>query len=50
MLAVFSEADMPAFLDAKACELLLEGRENFRRFRLNERSVMPCGADTLLFL
>ncbi len=50
MLAVLSESDMPPFLDPKACELLLEGRENFHRFRLNERSIVSCGADTLLFL
>jgi len=50
MLAVYSDPEMPAFLDSKACELLLEGRDNFHRFRLHERSVMRCGSDSLLFL
>lgn len=50
MFAVYQERAIPRFLDATAARLLLEGRDNFRRYRLGERRLVESGPDTFLFL
>jgi ATP-dependent Lhr-like helicase len=49
MLTIYRSGDLPAFLDATARDLLTEGRENFRRYGLGEKSLVEWGSDTLLF-
>lgn len=49
MLALYCAFEVPAFLDARARDLLVEGRTNFTRLGLAERSILPDGKDTLLF-
>jgi ATP-dependent helicase Lhr and Lhr-like helicase len=49
MLAIYREPTLPAFLDATARDLLGEARENFARYQLDQRMLLPWGEDTLLF-
>lgn len=49
MLTVYTTDYVPAYLDAKAIQLLAEGRANFTRFRLDANPVLKWGADTLIF-
>lgn len=49
MLAVYKERSVPVFLDALAKELLAEARENFDRYGLAERRILPQGSATLVF-
>lgn len=44
MFAVYKEKSVPVFLDAQAKELLAEARENFHRFGLAERRILPQGS------
>jgi ATP-dependent Lhr-like helicase len=50
MLAVYRETAIPQFLDATAARLLREGRSNFARYGLHEKSLVSCGTATLLFV
>jgi ATP-dependent helicase Lhr and Lhr-like helicase len=50
MFDVYAQGDIPAYLDAKAADLLSEGRANFARLRLNERRLLESGSDTYMFL
>src|SRR6266545_1079412 len=38
MLAIYREPAMPAFLDATGRDLLIEARENFARYQLDQRT------------
>jgi ATP-dependent Lhr-like helicase len=49
MLAVYQEQTLPAFLDASARDLLIEARESFTRYELDQRMLLRWGNDTLLF-
>lgn len=49
MLEVYRSADVPAYLDAEARDLLHEGREAFRRFDLESRSLVQWREERLLF-
>jgi ATP-dependent Lhr-like helicase len=49
MLAIYRSADVPAYLDANAVRLLVEGRTNFTRFGLHANPILAWGADTLIF-
>jgi len=49
MLTVYTTSDIPTYLDAKAIQLLAEGRANFTRFNLDASPVLQWGADTLIF-
>lgn len=49
MWRIYTGADLPVFLDATARELLAEGRNHFRRYRLAETALLRWGEDTLLF-
>ena len=49
MFAVYTATDVPAFLDARARDLLDEGRAHFARHGLRERPLVAAGGDTLLF-
>ncbi len=50
MFAVYQDRSIPPFLDAPARNMLAEARKSFARYRLDERSILDWGADTLLFL
>jgi ATP-dependent Lhr-like helicase len=50
MLRVYRGAEMPAYLDGKAAELLTEARQNFARYRLYERRLLAESEDTYMFL
>ena len=50
MLAVYTGTDAPQYLDAHARYMLDEARDNFERYELDKRSILPWGADSLLFL
>ena len=50
MFTVYQETAIPKFLDATAARLFSEGRDNFHRYRLDERSLVESGVNTLLFL
>ena len=50
MFAVYEETATPKFLDPKAAQLLSEGRDNFHRYRLDQRALVESGSDTLFFL
>ena len=50
MLAVYEAEFVPPYLDARAVDLLEEGRRSFAEYRLNQRSMLSYGKDTLLFL
>jgi ATP-dependent Lhr-like helicase len=49
MLRVYQRADLPAYLDATAAGLLTEARQNFARYRLHERRLLPFSDDTYIF-
>jgi ATP-dependent Lhr-like helicase len=49
MKAIYGATSWPAFLDPVARDLLSEARENFRRFRLDELSLVRWGRDTVVF-
>ena len=49
MWKVYQEVDVPAFLDARARDLLAEARDYFRRYDLSQRRIVPHGSDTVLF-
>ena len=49
MLTTYLGADVPAYLDPSAVHLLAEGREWFRRLRLDQQSVISYGADCIIF-
>lgn len=49
MYRIYLSGDAPHFLDATARNLLHEGRENFRRYELDKRFILPLGKTTLLF-
>jgi len=50
MYAVYRSAEVPAYLDATAVDLLLESRQNFLRYRLDEMQVITAGMQTYVFL
>lgn len=49
MRHVYEETDIPIFLNPRAKELLIEGRENFHRFKLEENYVIESGGNLYLF-
>lgn len=49
MLRIYTGTELPRYLDATARELLSEGRENFHRYRLHERSLIQDGNRALFF-
>jgi ATP-dependent Lhr-like helicase len=49
MFAVYTEKSVPVFLDAQAKELLAEARENFNRYGLAKKTLLPQGSTTYLF-
>ncbi|MES1244149.1 MAG: DEAD/DEAH box helicase [Acidobacteriota bacterium] len=49
MLRLYRSVELPRYLDAQARELLAEGRENFRRYQLDERPLIQDGSRTLFF-
>lgn len=50
MYRVYTSTEPISFLDARAADLLREGRENFDRYDLARRAVVPYGSEVLLFL
>ena len=50
MLGVYQGAEVPAFLDPRARELLAEGRDNFRRLRLDRSVFVSNRKDTQVFI
>lgn len=49
MFSVYTEKNVPIFLDAQAKELLAEARENFNRYGLAKRTILPQGNSAYLF-
>lgn len=49
MFAIYTSEEVPQFLDARAIELLKEGRETFRRLDLLKRRIVDHGNDSMLF-
>lgn len=49
MFSVYLAKNIPAFLDTRARELLVEGRENFHRFALTEKRILVQGNVIYLF-
>jgi ATP-dependent Lhr-like helicase len=49
MRVVYMANAMPAYLDATARDLLLEARKSFSEYGLDARSVVPAGAETIVF-
>jgi ATP-dependent Lhr-like helicase len=49
MLGVYLGSDVPAYLDARAVELLGEGRTWFRQYGLDKRRALPYGDSLILF-
>lgn len=49
MLALYTTADVPRYLDAAASDLLREARENFHRYELHRTPYVRSGEDTLYF-
>ncbi|MCZ2849816.1 DEAD/DEAH box helicase [Modestobacter sp. VKM Ac-2978] len=49
MRRVYLSAEVPAYLDATAAQLLTEGRHNFVRYGLGADPLLTNGADTLIF-
>ncbi|MCP4655005.1 MAG: DEAD/DEAH box helicase [bacterium] len=49
MLRLYASREIPAFLDRTGQELLGEGRESFRRYRLGDRALLRWGQSTLVF-
>lgn len=48
MRRFYESTDVPVYLDATGQALLDEGRRNFERLRLAERSLVPWGDDTVI--
>src|SRR6185436_6189478 len=49
MLDIYRSSEVPPFLDARARDLLAEGRETFARFDLGENRLLPWAGGSLLF-
>lgn len=49
MLDIYRSEGVPSFLDARARDLLAEGRDNFARLGLNDSCVVYTGSDTVIF-
>lgn len=49
MRRIYTTADIPAYLDARAVRLLAEGRQNFARFCLATDPLLADGPNTLVF-
>jgi len=49
MLAIYRSSEIPPFLDARALDLLEEGRETFARYELGENQLLPWAGGSLLF-
>jgi ATP-dependent Lhr-like helicase len=49
MARIYAATDSPRYLDGQARVLLSEGRENFRRYQLDEHSLLRDGDRTLFF-
>jgi len=49
MRAIYESFEIPAFVDARARDLLVEARLNFERLGLRDRSLVAHGDDTLFF-
>ena len=49
MLRLYTDTELPRYLDATARDLLGEGRESFYRYRLHERALIQDGNRTLFF-
>jgi ATP-dependent Lhr-like helicase len=50
MLALYRSADQPAYVDARARELLREAQENFARFELDRSCLLATGSDCRFFV
>ncbi len=50
MYSVYTETDIPRYLDSDGIDLLEEGRTHFGRLNLAERTIVPQGNHTVLFL
>jgi ATP-dependent helicase Lhr and Lhr-like helicase len=50
MLGVYQSSELPPYLDARAVDLLAEGRANFVRYRLDQSPLLATGRATYLFL
>lgn len=50
MYSVYTETDIPRYLDSEGIGLLEEGRTHFDRLNLAERTIVPQGNHTVLFL
>lgn len=50
MRSVYQDDDIPPYLDARAQELLMEGRSSFRVLRLSERCLVEDGGDLQVFV
>lgn len=49
MRKVYSQINIPVYLDAKAIQLLQEARSAFSRFNLLENSILEHGSDLIVF-
>lgn len=49
MLALYCSTQVPTYLDARAQDLLAEGRASFRRLGLMDRSLLTVGSKVLFF-
>ena len=49
MFEVYTEKDVPIFLDTQGQELLNEARENFNRYGLAKKQLLPQGSTTYIF-
>jgi ATP-dependent Lhr-like helicase len=49
MFVVYTEKSIPVFLDAQARELLAEARENFHRYGMAKRRILPQGNTVYIF-
>lgn len=49
MFSVYTETDIPVFLDAKAKQLLFEARDNFLKYKLMKQRIISKGNNCYLF-
>jgi ATP-dependent Lhr-like helicase len=49
MRSVYEETAVPRYLDAKASELLSQGRQEFHRLGLHEQQILCCDGNALFF-
>jgi ATP-dependent helicase Lhr and Lhr-like helicase len=49
MYRIYCSTEVPGFLDATACDLLVEGRDNFIRYQLHTSSILAYGNQSILF-